>query len=253
MIRTLLAGAALIALPGLANAADIQVKGAAMQLTVIPEARNDVVATVTRGNDKLPPIRFTRTANGLLIDGGLGKRISDCGMFGGVKIKNGPRIHKRDIPQVTVRAPLDVVVTTDGYVRGSIGGARSVNLSAEGCGDWTVGDTQSLQISLEGLGDVNAGATRSAKVGMEGLGDVDIVSVSGPVDASVEGMGSLRIKGGHATRFHASLEGMGSIRFDGVADTVDASADGMGSIRVARATGSVRKDVSGFAHIKVGD
>src|SRR4051812_31884476 len=168
MMKMLLIGAALAAAPGLASAAEVQVKGAAMQLTVIPEARSDVVGTVTRGNDKLPPIRFVRTPQGLLVDGGLGKRIADCGMFGGVKIKGGPRIHKRDVPQVTVRIPLDAVVITDGYVRGSIGSARSVNLTAEGCGDWTVGATQSLQISLQGLGGVNAGATRSAKIGMEG-------------------------------------------------------------------------------------
>jgi hypothetical protein len=253
MRKTLLLGAAALAIPGLAAAAEVQVRGAAMQLTVIPEARSDVVGVVTRGNDRLPPIRFTRTPQGLLVDGGLGKRISDCGMFGGVKIRGGPRIHKRDVPQVTVRVPLDAVVRTDGYVRGAIGPTHSVSLTAEGCGDWTVGATESLQISLEGLGNVHAGATRSARVGMEGMGDVDIASVAGPVDASVAGMGSLRIKSGRATRFKASLDGMGSIRFDGSADSVDASADGMGSIRVARATGPVRKDVSGFAHIKVGD
>ena len=50
--------------------------------------------------------------------------LGSCGMFGGVKIKGGPRIHKRDVPQVTVRMPLDAVVIADGYVRGSIGSAR---------------------------------------------------------------------------------------------------------------------------------
>jgi putative autotransporter adhesin-like protein len=255
MIATvLLAGATAMAAPTVAAAAELRIRDAIADVTIIPEARSDFAAVVTRPNARLPAFRIVRTPQGLLIDGGLERRINNCGMMGGIKVKNGPRIPRRDAPQITIRTPLDVAVVADGHVRGSIGASRSLSLTTEGCGGWSVGDVaQKLDIHLEGLGDVKAGRTRSLAVSLEGLGDVDVVSVSGPVDASVEGMGSLRIKGGRAATFRASLDGMGSIRFDGTAESVDASADGMGSIRVARATGQVHKTTSGLARIKVGD
>ena len=242
------------AVPGLASAAEIRFKDAVAEVTIIPEARADFAVTVVRGHANLPPIRTRRVPGGVVVDGGLANRIQDCGMLGGVKIKHGARVSKRELPQVIVRAPLDFSVVAEGYVRGTIGSARAISLTTEGCGDWTIGDTsQRLEVKLEGFGDVNAGRARSASVALEGMGDVDIASVSGPVDASVEGMGDLRIKAGAASHFKARLEGMGSIRFGGVAGTVDASADGMGTIRVARATGAVRKSATGFSRVRVGD
>ncbi len=254
MKTLLIATVAMAAVPGLATAAEIRLKDAVAQVTIIPEARSDFAVTVVRGHPQLPQIRTTRTAGGVVVDGGLANRIRDCGMLGGVKIKNGPRVSKRELPQITVRAPLDFSIVAEGYVTGTIGAGRSISLTTEGCGGWTIGDTsRRLDIRLEGFGDVNAGRTRSASVALEGMGDVDIASVSGPVDASVEGMGDLRIKAGNASHFKARLEGMGSIRFGGVAGTVDATADGMGSIRVARATGAVRKSATGFSRVKIGD
>jgi len=253
-MKALLLAAAAAAVPGLASAAEIRLKDAVAEVTVIPEARSDFAVTVTRNHPGLPPIRTYRNAGGVVVDGGLARRISDCGVMGGVKIKNGPRVSKRELPQIVIRAPLDFSLVAEGYVRGTIGSGRSISLTTEGCGGWTIGDTsQRLDVRLEGFGDVNAGRARAATVAMEGMGDVDIASVSGPVDASVEGMGDLRIKAGNASHFKARLEGMGSIRFDGVAGTVDASAEGMGTIRVARATGAVSKRAEGFSRVRVGD
>jgi hypothetical protein len=84
------------------------------------------------------------------------------------------------------------------------------------------------------------------------MGDVVVDQVNGPVHASLQGMGDLHIKGGHAAQFTADLAGMGGVKFDGVADTVDVSASGMGDIRVARATGEVHKSQSGFSRVSVG-
>ena len=254
MKALLIATVAVAAVPGLAAAAEIRLKDAVAHVTIIPEARSDFAVTVTRSHPQLPQIRTYRNARGTVVDGGLHNRIRDCGMLGGVKIRNGPRLSKPELPQITIRAPLDFSVVAEGYVNGAIGSGRSISLTTEGCGGWTIGDTsQRLEVKLEGFGDVNAGRTRAASVALEGMGDIDIASVSGPVDASVEGMGDLRIKAGNASHFKARLEGMGSIRFGGVAGTVDATADGMGSIRVARATGAVRKSATGFSRVRIGD
>jgi hypothetical protein len=172
---------------------------------------------------------------------------------------------------VTLRTPLDVTIEANGAILGEVGPSRSLALRQERCGGWRLGDVSDhlaidvqgmanveagaagdATLALQGLGDVHLRSTKGLTARLEGLGDLTVDEVSGPVEASLEGMGDLRIRGGHATSFRARLDGMGDINFGGVADTVDASADGMGGIRIAKATGEVHKSASGFSHVTVG-
>lgn len=239
------------AAPALAQAAEVQLKDLVAEVRVIPEARSDFAVSVANAHPQLPQIRVTRTASGVLVDGGLYRRLNSCGVMGGVKVKNGPTVSKKNLPQITIRAPRSFALRASGYVRGDIGPAQAVKLHAEGCGNWNIGQTaQNLDVHVEGVSNIDAAPARAASLSVEGVGNVDLVSVNGPLDTSVEGVGHIRVKGGRATSMRARLEGMGGIRFDGVADTLDASAEGMGSISVPNTRTVLRKSVDGLARIR---
>jgi hypothetical protein len=248
----ILAALAAAAFPALAQAAapELELRDVVAQVRIIPEARGDFAVSVSGQRADLPPIKVSRDGTGVVVDGGLEKRIRSCNMLGAVRIKNGPNVPVKALPQITVRAPLSFAVRTSGYVRGEIAPAQAVDLDVEGCGRWSVANTTRLNASVEGFANIDAGRTRAARIKLEGLGDVDVAAVDGPLHASVEGLGNVHVKGGHVTDMVAQLEGLGSIRFDGVAETLDASADGMGSIRVPNVKTVLRKRVDGLARIK---
>src|ERR1044072_6732259 len=109
-MKTLIALAVLsaaAAAPCLASAGEIRFKDVVAEIRVIPENRGDLQVNVTRTYPCLPAFKISRTANGgLLVGGGLYKRIRACGTFGGISIKDGPRVPRNQVPQIVVRAPL---------------------------------------------------------------------------------------------------------------------------------------------------
>lgn len=250
-MKTLFAIGLLAGMPTVAPAAELNLKDLIAEVRIIPEARSDFAVSIANAHPGLPQMRVSRTATGVLVDGGLRRRLNSCGMMGGIKVRNGPTVSKNNLPQITVRAPRGFAVRASGYVRGHIGAADAVQLRAEGCGNWDIGQTaQRLDVHVEGVSNIDAAPARSAILSLEGVGDIDLASVNGPLDTSVEGVGHIRVKGGRATAMRARLEGMGGIRFDGVADTLDASAEGMGSISVPNTRTVLRKSVDGLARIR---
>jgi hypothetical protein len=255
-IIVLAAAAAAIASPCLAAGAgpQLRLKDLVAQVRIIPENRADFQVNVVRTYPGLPQIRLVPQAGGLVVDGGLHKRIKGCGAFGTVAIRGGPRVPKNQVPQIVIRAPLAFGVEATGYVKGDIGPSRALSMDVAGCGDWNVGDVAGrLDLDVSGLGDVKVGRTGSADVELSGLGDVDIASVNGPLSVSASGLGDVDVHGGHATVMKASLSGMGDLTFKGVADSLDADASGMGEINVAKVTGPVHKSRSGLASINIGN
>ncbi|HEY3812089.1 MAG TPA: hypothetical protein VGL66_02605 [Caulobacteraceae bacterium] len=271
-----LGGVAVSAPQALAAGSTLKLDHLAARVIIIPEARDTIHAEVRNGGKGgLGHPQLIVNGPDLTISGDLPtSKLHDCRVHGfghGVKFGFFNHVSEDDLPVITIHTPMDVQVTADGAIEGEIGASHAVNLTQKSCGAWKVADVADhLEYELEGLSDLTAGSARSTTVRLEGLGDVHMRStgsldaslqglggltidqVNGPVKASVQGMGDLKIKGGHATEFQASLEGMGSIRFDGVADTVDASAEGMGDIKIAKATGQVSKSQSGFASVTVG-
>ncbi|HEX8231796.1 MAG TPA: DUF2807 domain-containing protein [Caulobacteraceae bacterium] len=239
------------AVPAGASAAEVHLRDVIAEVRIIPEARGDFAVSIANAHPGLPQMRVSRTASGVLVDGGLHRRLNSCGMMSGIKVKNGPTVSKKNLPRITIRAPQNFAVRASGYVRGQIGAAQAVKLNAEGCGDWGIGQTsQRLEIDVEGVSHIDAASARSADLSLEGVGDIDLASVNGALDASVEGVGHIRVKAGRATAMRARLEGMGGIRFDGVADTLDASAEGIGSINVPNTRTVLRKSLDGLAKIR---
>jgi hypothetical protein len=255
-IIALAASAAAMASPCLAVAApQLRLKDVVAEVRIIPENRADFQVNVTRSHAGLPAIRVIPQAGGVVVDGGLYKRIKGCGAFGSIAIKDGPRVPKNQVPQIVIRAPMAFALDANGYVKGEVGPSRALRLDVSGCGDWNVGDVAGkLDLDVSGLGDVRVGHTGSAEVELSGLGDVDIASVNnGPLSVSASGMGDIEVHGGHATAMKASLSGLGDLSFKGVADSLDADASGMGEINVAKVTGPVHKSRSGLASIHVGN
>src|SRR4051812_16228513 len=99
----------------------------AARVRVIPEARVDVVATVTPGRADAPMPAVRRTAGGAVVDAGLPAmdwRPVWLGGFGcsgdGVQVK-GKAFKAQELPLVTVRTPLNVNVIADGTLYGEVG------------------------------------------------------------------------------------------------------------------------------------
>jgi hypothetical protein len=278
-----LAAAALAAAPS-AGAASVEIRDAVVRVTVLPEARSDVVVQIIRTNPKLP-LRVTREGDGrVVVDGGpddswlggwLGRRAASCNFSGAhpsVTVWGVGSISLDDMPRIIVRTPMDAEVSTSGATIGTINRTESLTLSIAGCDDWTVGNVRGrMKIHNAGSGQIRTGSAgelvmniagsgtlRTRAIGngvsarIAGSGEVDIEQASGPIDVSIAGHGDVRIGGGHATDMKVSIVGSGDVAYKGVADNLRAAIAGSGEIVVAKVTGDVRKSIAGSGSIDVG-
>jgi len=279
-----LIGAGAVLAAGAAAATELRIENAAARLVVIPEARSDVQVSVTPGAARVPALRVRREGRGVVLDGGLRRRIDGCG--GGsmglpgrpsgpqaatVQIEGVGRVRAADLPLITARVPLNAQVSGGSAVWGRIGRTQSLRLNAAGCGDWTIESTGALALNAAGSGDVTVAAARTAEVSLAGSGDVRLgpvaggleadiagsgdiraASVAGPVNASIAGSGDVTIEGGRSGPVSASIVGSGDVRVAGVAQSVNASIMGSGDVRVGRSLGAVRRSVAGSGDVFVG-
>jgi hypothetical protein len=252
----------------------LEIHHAVARVTIIPEARGDVVVSVVKANAKLP-LTVTRVGDVVTIEGNLGVRSSNCHtLMGrpGVTVWGIGNFGYDDLPQIVVHMPRNVKVSADSAVFGQVGPGDSVDLANTGCGDWTVADqTGALRARVTGSGDVHAGAVGSADLrlsgssdvslraargglaaSISGSGDVNADRVDGPLNAKIAGSGDLRVKGGAVTDMDVSVAGSGNLRFDGVARTLTARVAGSGAVSVNKVTGAVTKQVAGSGDISVG-
>ncbi len=252
----------------------LEIKHAVARVTIIPEARGDIVVTVTKTNSRLP-LKVTRMGDSVMIDGDLGWRSPNCHtLFGhpGVSVWGAGDFRYDDLPQVVVHVPRNTRVGAGGAVFGAIGPGDSVDLGNSGCGDWTVADqTGPLHVHVSGSGDVRAGSVGAADVSVSGSGDVNLqatrgglvtgiagsgdvtaASVTGPLRAHVSGSGDVRVHGGAVTDMDVSVAGSGDIHFGGVAQSLNARIAGSGDVSVAKVTGLVAKHIAGSGDVSVG-
>lgn len=269
-----LAGLATIGAGAASATPNLEIKQAVARVTIIPEARGDIVVTVTKANSRLP-LKITRMGDSVMIDGDLGWRSPNCRtLFGrpGVLVWGLGDFKYDDLPQVVVHMPRNARVGAGGAVFGAIGPGDSVDLASSGCGDWTVADqTGPLHLHVSGSGDVRAGSVGAADVSVSGSGDVNLraargglvtniagsgdvtaASVTGPLHAHVSGSGDVRVHGGAVTDMDVLVAGSGDIHFGGVAQSLDARIAGSGDVNVAKVTGSVSKHVAGSGDVSVG-
>jgi hypothetical protein len=271
----LVAALAAIATAGTASAASVDIRDAVARVTVIPEDRNDVKVEFLTTNADLP--LQVRTIGGeTIIDGDLDRRITNCHRKQesyAAYVRGVGRIAYANIPQVVIRTPRAVEVSSNGVVFGTVGRSASLDLRNSGCSDWTIADVAGdatiqdsgagsvkmgqagrLDLRLSGAGEIHVTRLRQGlEASLSGVGSVNIDDLAGSVDAKVSGVGKIRVADGHAGAMRASVSGMGSVEFDGAADSLDASISGLGNIRVKHVNGSVSKSVTGGGHVTIGD
>jgi hypothetical protein len=268
-----MAGVALAA-AGAASAADLEIRNAAVRVTVIPEARSDIGVAIVKGNPRMH-IRLMRLGERVVIDGGLGFRGPDCtNCMGrrGVRVWGQGFIAYDDLPQIVVRTPLDAKVSAGGAVYGVVDRSASLELSNGGCGDWSVANVAGpLTVRLAGSGDVHAGDVasahvhiagssdlflRSVRAGLDlsasGSGNLHAESVTGPLHVRVAGSGDVTVPSGQVTDMSVAVAGSGDIHFGGVAQNLDATIVGSGDVTVGRVTGQVSKRVAGSGSVTIG-
>jgi len=266
---------AAIATAGTASAASVDIRDAVARVTVIPEDRNDVKVEFLTTNADLP--LQVRTIGGeTIIDGDLDRRITNCHRKQesyAAYVRGVGRIAYANMPQVVIRTPRAVEVSSNGVVFGTVGRSASLDLRNSGCSDWTIADVAGdatiqdsgagsvkmgqagrLDLRLSGAGEIHVTRLRQGlEASLSGVGSVNIDDLAGSVDAKVSGVGKIRVADGHAGAMRASVSGMGSVEFDGAADSLDASISGLGNIRVKHVNGSVSKSVTGGGHVTIGD
>ncbi len=252
----------------------LEIRGAAARVTIVPEARADIAVTLVHAEPSLP-IRIRRLGDRTTISGDVGRRVHGCPGAAGHKSVaiwgRGAAAYER-LPQLVIRTPLAVRVIAGEAVFGEIGRAASVDLTNQGCGDWTIADVSGrLRLNQAGSGDARAGAAGSGDLSVaatggvgvgairggltavsSGSGAISAAQVTGPVDARVAGSGDIDIASGMVTTLTVSIAGSGAVRLHGVARTLRASIAGSGDVSVAKVTGTVTKQVFGSGVVRVG-
>lgn len=285
---TAVIAAAVLSDPTQAKASpEVEIKDAVARVVVIVEDRADVAVEVTQGNTRLPKLQVRRRGDEIQIDGGLGGRrfndaIRNCrsgpadarqpGDGASVEVRDLGRINVSDAPLIIIRSPRDVNVSAGSAVFGAVGrGARSVELSNGGCGDWFVANTdgpldlslggsgdirtgtsRSLEASLGGSGTIRAGATGNLDLSLGGSGEAWVAAVDGDVDIAIGGSGEVSIPRGRARSFEVAIGGSGDIDFGGTAGDVSVAIAGSGDIRIAEVTGRVSRSIVGSGDIRIG-
>lgn len=270
-----IAGATVMTAAGAAAAgSSVEIKDAVARVTVVPEDRADVKVEMITTNASLP-LEVRTVGSQTVISGNLAHRISDCHTRGdhpSAWVRGVGEVSYENMPQIVIRTPKAVVVSTGGAVYGSVGRSASLDLENSGCSAWTVADIAGgalvresgagslrmgsaghLEARLSGAGNLHATQVRQGlDATVSGAGSVNVDSLSGPMMAHVSGVGHIKVDQGHAGAVQASVSGVGSVDFGGDAQSLDASISGFGGIRVRAVSGPVTKSISGGGHVTVG-
>jgi hypothetical protein len=267
---------------GRAAAADpsIEFKNVSARVVIIPEDRSDVQVIFLKTNPRLPMkvdkgYGDTTIVEPLNWTNWLWRPHANCDSRDDnptISIPGIGDVDYDDLPQITVRVPMDAHVKAGGAIYGVAGRSQSMRLVIAGCGDWTLANVQNdLFVDYAGAGQLHTGSAGSMTlriagaatvtttevrdgfgVSVAGVGNVHVKSASGPLGVHLAGGGDVRIDDGRATTMAVHIAGSGNVVFGGVADSLDADIAGSGDIRAAKVTGAVNKFIAGSGTIDVG-
>jgi hypothetical protein len=255
-------------------APSVEIRGAAAQVTIIPEARRNIVVTLTRANPGLP-VQIRKLGDHVYVYGDVGRKVHGCRNGQGavvVAVWGRPAYSLQQLPVLVIRTPMEVRLSAGDAVFGAIARSGSVDFTNRGCGDWTIADVQGLlRLNQAGAGDAHIGSSGSSALSVagsggistgpiragltavsSGSGDIAVASVSGPVDARVAGPGSIDMAAGSVTTMTVSIAGSGAVTLHGTAQTLQASIAGKGDVSVTKVTGAITKQVFGSGAVRVG-
>jgi hypothetical protein len=179
-----------------------------------------------------------------------------------------------EMPQIVIRTPRAVALSSNAAAYGSIGRSASLDLRNSGCAGWTIADVAGdASIHESGAGSIRMGASNRLTVRLSGAGQVHATQArqsvdavlsgaggfrldrlaGGDLNAQVSGVGQIRVADGRASSMRAQVSGVGGVSFGGAADSLDAQISGFGGIKVREVRGPVRKSVSGAGSVRIGE
>lgn len=279
-ILSVILAAVAAGLAGAAAAQTIEFRNVAARVVIIPEQRSDVQVIFLKTNPRMPMRIDKAFGDRTVVESGdwfgwfLGPHVN-CSTHDDEPMTYVPGIGDMDydqLPQITVRVPMDAEILAGGAIYGSAGRSHSLRLRIAGCGQWTLANVQDqLWVQYAGSGTLHTGSagrmslkiagaatttTTSVANGLDvniaGVGNVRMGQVSGPVAIHLAGGGNVRVDGGRATSLDVHIAGSGDVDYGGVADTLNANIAGSGDIRAAKVLGTVTKFVAGSGSIDVG-
>ena len=263
-----------------AGAQTVSFKNIAARVVIIPEPRSDVQVLFLKTNPRLP-LKVVNLFNDTTQVqpanwGGLfwGPH-ADCGNEGDSPSVRAPGvgvIDYDDLPQITVRVPMNAKVIAGGAIYGSAGRSQNLRLVIAGCGAWTLANVENqLWVEFAGSGRLHTGSAgtmmlhiagaatttttevrNGLTINVAGVGNVRVGDVSGPLGVHLAGGGDVRIAGGRATTMAVHIAGSGMVDYGGVADSLDANIAGSGDIHAAKVIGAVNKFIAGSGTVDVG-
>jgi hypothetical protein len=122
---------------------------------------------------------------------------------------------------------------------GRVSGTLSAKLNSSG--ELAAAALGAAQIHKSGSGDLRLGPiTGSLKYESTGSGDGEIVSVSGPVEAAINGSGNLSLGGGRAEPLVVNITGSGDFLLQGEAVDADLTVSGSGRVVLGANSGTLR-------------
>lgn len=270
------AGLAIALFAGVVRAdPSVQIRGAAVQVSVVPQARSDIQVTIIKTNPRLP-LRIRKVGRRVLVIGDVSRRVRGCGApngSGAVSFRGRGSIAVSALPRLVIRTPLNVRLMAGDAVFGVIGRSANVDFTNLGCGDWVIANVRGhLHIDQAGSGNTRAGsatmadlavagagriATRAVARGLtaisSGSGDIDVAEIaSGPMDVRIAGTGNIDVAKGEADAMSASIAGSGDVKMGGVAQSLVASITGPGDVMVAKVRGRITRRTFGSGQVKVG-
>ena len=234
----------------------VDLEDIAARLIVIPEDRSDYIIEITQSS-MLPEPTITREGARLFVNGGIPLRQNPCeAPFNDRNPVNLPgygSVTVSDVPVVTIRAPRDANITTDGAVFAAIAPTRRGKIEAHGCGDVAIAAaTEFLDVSSFGFGNVAVeNMTAPVKAFLVGLGDMSFGNL-GDADLNQVGVGDINA-GDIDGNLTALLHGAGKIKAQNVTGGTTLSLSGADNFEIAEIVGPLEMDISGSGNINIGE
>jgi hypothetical protein len=257
--------------PEVFDARSLEVRDLSADLDIQVHGRDEIEVTMEGSAGKLKNIKLSQdrgvvsiediasgggVASGLTVISGGGRSITRArgavGIVGGsvrahnIVVRNG-RLNVasggssitvgsgRGTTRITVKVPKGAAVSISGVDGGTI-----------------IGDTEGpLNVGTNTSCDVSAGLVRAAVLNVQGSAGVFVAEVKDTLSASVQGSGTVDVRGGHVSTLSASVQGSGDIQFDGTAENATLTVMGSGGIRVNHIVNRPVKSVMGSGDIRV--
>ena len=231
----------------------LEIQDAALRVTVIPEARADIQVSIASTNARLP-ITVTRRGDHVIVRGrarGLATSCWNRGGRTGVNVAWFVPVADDALPQIIVRAPLDVVMEVNhGAAIGTIGTARSLRLGNSSCGSWRVGNISGrLAVMNAGSATILAGDAGSADVSLAGSGDMSLRQVVGPLAVRIRG--SANLDGVSIGSAQIDISGSGDVHAGRVLSGLTTRTAGSGDITADAVDGVVAARIMGSGDVRV--